>query len=411
MNISDSERIAGVLRSIGFKESPSPSLIIFNFCSVRQSAFDRTLAKLKNFSKTKTVIATGCILEKNIKLVKTFATDFIPIDKINELPEILKKYGFKIKKEKSNHSHYLKISPLYQSKITAYIPIMTGCNNFCSYCVVPYTRKREISRPINDIIKEAKGLIDDGIKEIWLLGQNVNSYKYKNYDFSDLLKNIDDLDGNFWIRFMSSHPKDLSKDLIKTFAKCKKAAPYLNLPIQSGDNTVLKKMNRPYTITHYKSLINNLRQEFQKERKGLESILSLSTDVIVGFPTETEKHFQNTLNLFKELNYSNAYISCYSARPQTAAYNLKDDVSGCDKKKRERQLTEIVKKTALDFNNQFNDKIVDVLILEKGKDVYIGKTRHCQTIRIKSKKNILGKFIKIKVAKSLPFSLEGKIMS
>ncbi|MDD5221399.1 MAG: MiaB/RimO family radical SAM methylthiotransferase [Candidatus Pacebacteria bacterium] len=413
MNISDSERIAGLLNSIGFIHSPSlekSSLIIVNFCSVRQSAFDRAMNKLKNFSKEKIIITTGCVLEKDKKLVNTFADCFVPIDGISIMPAILKQYGFKIKKNEPKTSHYLKISPAYQSKIIAYIPIMTGCNNFCSYCVVPYTRNREISRPINNIVKEAKQLAENGIKEIWLLGQNVNSYKYKSYLFSDLLKKINDIKGDFWIRFMSSHPKDLSKDLIKTFSLCKKVAPYLNLPIQSGDNKILKKMNRPYTINHYKSLINNLRKEFKKNRKGLESILSLSTDVIVGFPTETKKQFDNTLNLFKELQYSNAYIACYSPRSQTAAFLLKDSVLNCDKKKRERKLTETVKQTALQFNNQFKDKIVDVLILEKIKDAYIGKTRHYQTIKIKTKKNISGKFVKAKVIKVFPFGIEGKLV-
>ncbi len=412
MNISDSERIAGLLESLGFKHSPTPeksSLIIVNFCSVRQSAFDRAMDKLKNFPKTKTIIATGCVLEKDKKLVNTFANCFVPIDKITTLPEILKQYGFKIKGNISKTSHYLKLAPSYQSKIVAYIPIMTGCNNFCSYCVVPYTRNREISRPINDIVKEAKQLVDNGIKEIWLLGQNVNSYKYKSYSFSDLLKKIDDIDGDFWIRFTSSHPKDLSKELINTFSLCKKITPYLNLPIQSGDNEILKKMNRPYTINHYKSLIKTLKESFKKNRKGLESVLSISTDVIVGFPTETEKQFTNTLNLFKDLKFSNAYISCYSSRPQTVASLLKNNISGCEKKKREQKLTEIVKKTALQFNNQFKDKIVDVLILEKIKDLYIGKTMHYQTIKIKSNKDILGKFVKAKVIKIFPFGLEGKL--
>jgi len=413
MNISDSERISGILEQTGLIKSEninSVDLIIVNICSVRQSAVNRAISKIEQLTKlkNKNIIAAGCILIKDRIRLNDMVDTVISAKDINNLPDILKSLGIKTKDVESPKD-YLKITPQYQTEIIGYVPIMTGCNNFCSYCVVPYLRDKEISRPAKDIITEVKTLIKQNKKEIWLLGQNVNSYKYRNYSFAKLLKEVDAIKGDFWIRFTSSHPKDLSKDLIKTFSKCQKVTPYLNLPIQSGDNQVLKAMNRPYTIKHYKDLIKQLDIAFNKNRSGLEKILSLSTDVIVGFPKETNQQFKNTLKTFKEINFSNAFISCYSPRPQTTAFKLKDDISNCEKKKREQILTKVVQNNSLKFNKQFLNKIVDVLILERHKDFFIGKTRHYQTIKIKSSADILGQFIKARVIKAMHFGLEGDI--
>jgi tRNA-2-methylthio-N6-dimethylallyladenosine synthase len=279
-------------------------------CSVRQSAVDRVMG-LREKLKNKKVMVTGCILKKDkLKLEKEFGK----IIEINKL----------IGKVKENLS----------KNIIVYIPIMTGCNNFCSYCVVPYTRGREVSRPQKEIICEIKKLIKNGAKEIWLLGQNVNSYKY---NFPRLLRKINKIRGDFWIRFMSSHPKDFSNDLIKAMAECKKVAKYLNLPIQSGSNEILKKMNRPYTVEQYKNLIKKIREKIPN--------INLSTDVIVGFPGETEKQFKDTVKLFREIKYNIAYINKYSPRSGTASFKLKDDVSPKEKIRRERILKKIIKET------------------------------------------------------------------
>jgi len=257
--------------------------------------------KLKN----KKTILTGCILKKDRqKFSKLF-------DEIIDIKKITKKSG----------------------NLSGFVPIMSGCNNFCSYCVVPYTRGRETSRPVKEIICEVKKLVKNGVKEIWLLGQNVNSYKY---NFAKLLRKINEIPGNFSIRFMSSHPKDFSDELIKTMAKCKKVAKYLNLPVQSGDNEILKKMNRPYTVEQYKNLVKKIRKRIPD--------INLSTDVIVGFPGETKKQFENTVKLFKEIKYNIAYINKYSSRYGTAASKLEDDVPIKEKKRREKVLQKIINK-------------------------------------------------------------------
>lgn len=432
MNKSDSERIVAVLEKQGFKlaqKNETPDLILVNVCSVRQAAIDRASAQIKSAkeefqrknSKCK-IILTGCVLEKDKRELEKYCDAIFNIDKLQKLPQILKNLNFKIKKSEPKTKHYLKATPKHQSPFVVYIPIMTGCNNFCSYCVVPYVRGKEISRPAQDIVCEAKKAVKNGSKELWLLGQNVNSYKCKTHnanpktkkekstDFPALLKMINDIEGNFWIRFTSSHPKDLSDKLIKTMAKCHKVTPYINLPIQSGDNEILKKMNRPYTVSQYKALIKKIRDNFKKYRCGIEKEVAVSSDVIVGFPGETKKQFENTKNNFEKIGFAFGYIAAYSKRPQTAASQLKDNVPNSEKKRREKIMFKILEKTALDFNKRFLNQIVSVLVYKKIKGLYIGKTKHHQTIKLKSDKNILGNFVKAKIINIGPYGLRGKLM-
>jgi len=400
MNISDSERFAGALEYLGFELSSQleADLLIINICSVKQSAVDKALAHKKNDNQK--VIITGCYLNKD---KERFDADyFMRIDKLKDLDDVLNRLGFNINKS-LDISHYLDLTPLYGSKISALVPIMTGCNNFCSYCVVPYVRDREISRPIEDILCEIERLIKRGTKEIWLLGQNVNSYKPS---FSKLISAIDKIEGNFWVRFTSSHPKDLSLEMIETFAKSKKITPYFNLPVQSGDDTILKMMNRPYTSKKYINLVKQIRKAFKKYKN---EDLFLSTDIIVGFPGETKKQFKNTKKLAKSVKFSMAYISRYSPRPHTKAFELKDDISNPEKKQRTKQIDKIIRKTALKFNKKFLNKEVECLITHKKKDWFIGKTKHYQTIMIKSNKDLIGQFIKVKINKVESFRMFGNI--
>jgi len=315
MNESDSQKIASVLEKKNYSPAPemsSADLIVINMCSVRQSAVNRVYGILKNIKeanpKVKTIL-TGCILKKDRRKFEKLFDEIIKIEDLTDVPV----------------HRYEKGKP-------AMIPIMTGCNNFCSYCVVPYTRGREKSRPHEEIICEIKKLVENGVKEIWLLGQNVNSYA--NIPFSELLRKIDDLKGDFIIKFTSSHPKDFSDDLISAIKESKKVAHYLNLPVQSGDNEILKKMNRPYTVKQYLDLVKKIRKE-------IPDIL-LSTDVIVGFPGETEEQFQNTVKLFKKVQYDMAYINKYSPRSETMAEKLEDNVSQQEKKRREKILNDLI---------------------------------------------------------------------
>lgn len=253
------------------------------------------------------IILAGCVLEADKKKLK------------NKVSEIW------------HPDEYFDFAPVYSSSFSALVPVMTGCNNFCTYCAVPYTRGQERSRPAEEIIKEIRNLIKKGYKEIWLLGQNVNSYKSqitkhktqtnhklqisnsKQIDFSKLLKLLNNLPGDFKIRFLTSHPKDMSEELIETIANSEKVVKEIHLPVQSGDNKILKKMNRNYTVEQYKNLVKKIR----KMIPGVK----ISTDAIVGFPTETKKQFQNTVKLFKEIGFNKAYVAKYSPRSATAASN------------------------------------------------------------------------------------------
>lgn len=409
MNKSDSERIAAVLENTGYLPTlkiNEADLILINACSVRQSAIDRIHGKIKNFIELKTknkklkVVLTGCILKKDKKKFENKVDLILDIKNLSKLPQKLKTAN-KIKGCLNQKQDYLKILPKYQSSFSAFIPIMTGCNNFCSYCAVPYVKGKEISRPAKEILCEVKNLIKRGYKEIWLLGQNVNSYS--SIPFKQLLKKINNIPGNFWIRFTSSHPKDFSDGLIKTMAECKKVTEYLNLPVQSGDNEILKKMNRPYTIEKYKNLVKKIRKKIPG--------ITLSTDIIVGFPKETKKQFQNTIKLFKETKFDMAYISQYSPRTETTAFSMKDNVSHQEKKERERKLTEILKINALENNKKYIGKKVKVLVERKKNTFFIGKTKHYKTVEFKSNKNLTGQFVKVKIIDVLPWRLKGELIS
>lgn len=315
MNKSDSERIAAGLEKRGYKPAASAKkadLIAVNMCSVRQPAVDRVFGlsmKLKGMKAKK--ILTGCILPKD------------------------KKKFEKIFDEIWDNKDYFGIAPQGKNKFLDYVPISNGCNNFCAYCVVPLARGRLICRSHQAIVKEIRRLIKEGAKEIWLLGQNVNDYNSGPVNFAKLIKIVNDIPGDFKFFFMSPNPKNFSDELINALAECKKFSRYLNLPVQSGDDEILKRMNRRYTVRQYKNLVEKIKEKMPD--------INLSTDVIVGFPGETAKQFQNTVQLFKIINFDIAYISKYSSRPGTVASKLKDNVSLEEKKRRAKILMKLVK--------------------------------------------------------------------
>jgi len=287
MNKADSERIAASLERKGYKTTPNVNeadLIVVNMCSIRQKAVDRIYGlspKLKSLKakkpKLKTIL-TGCITRMDRK-------------------KLAEKFDLIVDKRK-----YLNCPPKYSNKPLAYISISNGCNNACSYCVVPFTRGRLVCRDHREILKEAEEAVSKGTKEIWLLGQNVNDYHSPgnaSVDFNKLFKMVNNITGDFKLSFISPHPKYFSDELIETLAESDKFSRYLNLPLQSGDNTVLRRMKRPYTVQQYRSLVKKIREKMPD--------INLSTDVIVGFPGETKSQFKNTVKLFKEMDFDMAY--------------------------------------------------------------------------------------------------------
>ncbi len=420
MNVVDSERLAAFLEDKDYrfeKDLKKAGVVVINTCGIRQMAEDRAYGLVNTIKKNNPavkIVLSGCLSKRADvkKRLKGKADIFIPINEMLQLPELLGGKDFvpefsldEVRLKQGEK--YLNILPKLTKTFSAYVPIGNGCNNFCSYCVVPYARGREVYRPAKEVIAEVKSLIARGYKEVMLIAQNVNSYHDKNYDFPKLLDTIAKIPGEFWLRFSSSHPKDMSDALIKVLGSADKICSHLHLAVQSGDDEILKAMNRKYTVKHYENLIAKVRQA--------KTGIAITTDVIVGFPGETKKQFENTAKLFRKIKYDLAYISQYSPRPGTVSAKMDDNVSRIEKKRREQILDTILKKTALAHNKKYIGQDITVLlegINKRGK--YYGKMSTYQTVLVRAPKKVnqklIGTFVKVKIAEILPFALEGDLI-
>ncbi len=422
MNKSDSERLAFYLENLGLVEATESSradLFVLNTCGVRQKAEDRIyglIPKVKKKNKKVKVVLTGCLssrkdirerLEDKVDIWLSIA-DLPQLDKKLEefFPQIRADKGDREAREKD----YLKITPKFRSDFSAFVPIGNGCNNFCSYCVVPFARGREIYRPAHDIFKEVEILVQKGFKEIVLIAQNVNSYlspgSSDNIDFPGLLEGLNSISGDFWIRFSTSHPKDMSQELIDVIARGEKICKHIHLPAQAGDDQVLARMNRKYSIQEYQDLVRSIRAKIPE--------MSLTTDIIVGFPGETKKQFENSVNLFKELRFDMAYISQFSPRPGTRAFDMKDDVAPKEKKRREDRLAKILAETSLNNNRKYLNKKFKVLVEGRAKSGdYFARTGSNKNVKIIDEGNfsgdLIGSFQLVEIVDIQNFGLKGKI--
>lgn len=351
MNKSDSERIATVLENAGYKKSPAPKgagLIVLNMCSVRQDAVKRVYNLIPNLKPSK-IIITGCILKTDKEKLTPLVDYILSIKNLANWPKILRALGTRPRRDPTSSRNlsgrpqevgsllaeptsleYLKLKPNYKTFPKAFVPISFGCNNFCSYCVVPYTRGKEIHRKEKEILNEIKELAAKKYNHITLLGENVNSYP----NFVKLLQKITAIKENFKVNFMAANPHNFNNELIAEVAKNPKLEKYLHLPLQSGDNTILKKMKRPYTREQYLKLIAKIKKQIPE--------VKIVTDIIVGFPGETKKAFKNTANVFNKVGFYQAYISKYSPRTRTAAFYLKDSVPAEEKSQREQILIKLL---------------------------------------------------------------------
>ncbi|MFH1601579.1 MAG: MiaB/RimO family radical SAM methylthiotransferase [Candidatus Shapirobacteria bacterium] len=333
MNEADSERIKSIFNSRGHRETKNiakAKVIIINSCIVRKSAENRAYGLINNLKKKNyqgQIILTGCL------------AGWALLDKTHKNLKVLqKRIGLKIKMVLIEDLAGFLVKPKRAKNNLALIPISNGCNHFCSYCIVPFGRGKEISRPEKVIFAEVKKALKDGFSEILLLGQNINSYgkDLKNTSFPELLEKIAKIKNVKKISFLSANPWDFSDELIKVIAENKNISREIHLPLQSGDDAILKKMNRPYMAKEYLNLVNKIK-------RAIPEVL-FTTDVIVGFPTETKKQFQNTVKLAKKIGFQKAYLAKYSPRPGTIATKLKDDVSPPEKKRRWRILEELINK-------------------------------------------------------------------
>ncbi len=400
MNKSDSERIAGLLEQLNYSRADKIELadiVVINACSVRQKPIDRIWGLLKNLKQLKKgkplkLILTGCVLPEDGKAFKKKFDFVFKIKNLYQLEEFL------TQERKILDKDYFHVFPKLEKKYSAFVPVMTGCNNFCSYCAVPYVRGSEVSRSSRDVLGEIKKLAKKGVKEIILLGQNVNSYHPKDdcfskdnpykQKFAKLLFEINKIKGIKRINFVSSHPKDMDEDLIKALA-LPRMSNYLHLALQSGDNFILEKMNRGYTIEKYKKLIQKVRQV----RPGI----AIGTDLIVGFPGESEDQFNNTVKAYCEIDFDIAYTAMYSPRKGTKAAEMKDNVSLKKKKERWQKVQKLMEETTLKKNQKYVGKNVEVLVDKISTNSVQGNSSEMKRVKIKDCQAKLGDIVKVKI--------------
>lgn len=385
MNYSDTEIVLSVLSKFGYNETTdihNSDVILLNTCSIRENAetkiFNR-LEALKMFKKKNpnmVVGILGCMAERMRKELlenEPIVDLIVGPDEYRKVPHLIDnaletgEKGIAVKLSKVET--YDDIVPIRRDGISAWITIMRGCDKFCTYCVVPFTRGRERSRKLSSIVDEAKRLYDEGVKDIWLLGQNVNSYRFEEYDFSDLLANVAKAVPQMRVRYTTSHPYDLSDKLLYTMAEHDNICKYIHLPVQSGSDRILKLMNREYSVEHYMNVM-------KKARKLMPDI-GLSTDIISGFPTETEEDHQATMNVMKEVKYDGAYMFTYSRRPNTKAFRMEDDIDPETKTRRLDEIIALQREHSYELYKEQIGKEKEIILetlSKKSDDYYMGRT-------------------------------------
>lgn len=423
-NVADGERLLGMLREMGYEfcqSAEDADLVLYNTCAIREHAEDRVFGNvgaLKPIKKQRPdmiIALCGCMMQQQ-SVADRIKNSFSFVDLVfgthvsYKLPEFMYrilctgKRVFDITDSDGNIVEGLPV--VREGSLRAWIPIMYGCNNFCSYCIVPYVRGRERSRNFDDVIKEVKEVISAGYKEITLLGQNVNSYN-KDLDesqrFPALLKAISEIDGDFIVRFMTSHPRDCTKELLDVMASSDKIAKHLHLPFQSGNDRVLKEMNRHYDREKYLSLIDYAYKVMPE--------LSITSDVIVGFPGETYEEFCDTLSLIERVKYTSLFTFIFSARPGTKAYSMPDPVSREEKGKWFKELTDLQERIAGERTANMKGKTYRVLVegAAKGEGMLSGRTGGNIIIEFPGDESLIGEFIDVTVTNPRTWIVYGEI--
>lgn len=426
MNEHDSEKLIGMLEKMGYEQTfvkEDADLIIFNTCCVRENAELKVFGNLGHLKGLKRknpnlkVAVCGCMMQqphvvKEIKRLYPFVNLVFGTHNTHNFPYLLSKSFGSVNtlvEVWDNEGEIVEGLPVDRKYgLKAYVNIMFGCNNFCTYCIVPYTRGRERSRKPEDIMHEIEDLVANGAKEITLLGQNVNSYGKTfedKIDFSDLLEMIDKIDGLKRVRFMTSHPKDISKKLIDTMAKCDSVCEQLHLPIQSGSNELLKTMNRNYTKESYIDFAEYAREKIPN--------LAISTDLIVGFPGETDDDLDETLDLIKTVEFESSYTFIYSLRKGTPAAEMDNQIDEKVKHERFEKTLATLNEIIIDKNSKYFDEEVEVLVERRSKvsdDMMMGRTRQSTIVNFPGGDYLVGKFCTIKITKPKSFSLIGELV-
>lgn len=425
LNISDGEKIKGLLKNAGYsftEDENEADLIILNTCAVRENAEDRvfgivgSMKKLKEQKPSLIIGISGCMTaQKHIaeRIKKSYPQVDIVVgtSALNSLPKLLadcirgQKFGMDIA-EYADFSQ--AVEQVRESTFRASVPIMFGCNNFCTYCIVPYVRGRERSRKQEDIIAEVRELVQSGYKEIMLLGQNVNSYGNdfgETEAFPRLLRELNKIEGDFIIRFMSSHPKDATRELIDAIFDCQKVAKHLHLPLQSGSSNVLERMNRRYTAEKYLEIVDYIREKDEN--------FSLTTDIIVGFPNESDEEFEATIDMMKRVKYDNIYSFIYSRRTGTKAAEMEDLTPEDVKGKRMRRLLEVQREISTEHYKRFIGKKMRVLaddVSKKKKGCISGKSEEFIIVEFEGDESLIGQFADVEITDAMNWAVFGKLI-
>lgn len=432
MNYADAQRLAAVFEKLGWKEGKeedNSDCVILVTCSVKKKAEDRAFGLLKDLAEWKKqksgrlVGLAGCMVrltssqtdsKKDPLLRNHPVLDFVlRAEDAPKLGELLvpAQPGLRNNPELTPDEKivaFFKIKPAFhkssklEAKSSKLIPIMTGCDNFCSYCIVPYARGRERSRPAEDVVQECTAAVAAGALEITLLGQNVNSYQKTPGAFAALLRKVAEIRGLRRLRFMSSHPKDFDESVIQVMKKYPNIERHLHLPIQHADNEILEKMNRKYTAGEYLAKLKKFREVLPEA--------SITTDLIVGFPGETEKAFANLLKLYKKADFDFAYFSQYSPRPGTAAFRMKDDVGRKEKSARWHALNNLVVSTTAKKYKKYKDKTLEVLVERCSQGICLGRSSEFCLTKFKGSKDLIGKIVKVKITQPREVELWGELV-
>ncbi|MFC2034283.1 MiaB/RimO family radical SAM methylthiotransferase [Chloroflexota bacterium] len=403
MNKAESERLSNMFQQQGYQITniaEQADIIVLNSCVVRQSAENRVINKLnalKSLKKSRsnlTIALTGCLVNSDTRQLENNFPHVDHFFKAGDAPPWLK--------DSEQNQILLEHPP-----VSVYVPIIQGCNNFCSYCIVPYRRGQERSRLPAEIVKEVNHLVSRGAKEIVLLGQNVDSYGHDlpdKTDLADLLHELNNIEGLVRLRFLTNHPKDMSSKLIDAIASLDKVCEQINLPIQAGSNEILKLMRREYNTEYYCQLIDRIRNKVPD--------LAISTDVIVGFPTESEGQFQQTYNLLSEIKFDTIHVAAYSPRTGTmAARELEDNVPASEKKRRLGIIEQLNTDIATEINAKLSGCKVEVLIEGQDKNKWYGRTRTDKLVFCNDETDCLGQLVNVEIEKTSPWSMQGEIIS
>lgn len=424
MNVHDSEEIKYYLESLGYEaveELELADIVVLNTCAIRENAKDKVfgyLGRCKHLKKEKPdliIAVAGCLMQKPNEIEEIhnkhkYIDIIIGTHNLNELPNLIEEAN---NKKTQNIEVYSNSDVVFEnvkykrdSKISAWINIIYGCDKFCTYCIVPFTRGRERSRKMEEILEEVRDLKEQGYMEITLLGQNVNAYGKDldlSYDFATLLEEVAKI-GIPRIRFVTSHPWNFTDKMVDVIAKYDNLMPYVHLPIQSGSDDILRKMNRKYTIDEYKKLFDQIKNKVKD--------VAITTDIIVGFPNETDEDFKKTLDIVNYCKYDGAYTFIFSPREGTAAARMEDKVSMEVKEKRLQELNNLVNKYSLESNQRLVGKVVEVLvndISEKDNNKVYGYTDTMKLVNIVGGNELIGKIVQVKITDAKSFSLDGEI--